>query len=246
MQFLRHHFLSIGSTNTWSKDNAVELLSKGMVAVSADEQTAGRGRRESHWTSPPGVNLYVSFVLPIEAPEQAWELGLVLALTGCQVLSGKKIIPLIKWPNDLILNGKKLAGILGETTQVKGQWCAIVGFGLNVNITSAALSGVRAPATSLLIESGQLWERTRLLDQLIERFEKNLVLYRENSLETFQKDFENWSIPVGEAITFHQSGKKLEGRIHQYHADGSISICSQDGAISRHHAGQLDLATPSS
>src|SRR6185436_13795822 len=119
--------------------------------VWADEQTAGRGRRGRTWLSPPG-NLYLSLVLrPNDPPARAAQLGFVAALglgDALAGLAGPRLQPRYKWPNDLLVNGKKLAGILLESENAAADRVDFVVIGIGVNI-AVAPDDVEYPATSL-------------------------------------------------------------------------------------------------
>ncbi|HEX2141228.1 MAG TPA: biotin--[acetyl-CoA-carboxylase] ligase [Candidatus Limnocylindria bacterium] len=162
---------SIGSTS----DRARELLAAGQegVAVVADEQTAGRGRRGRSWASPPGVNLMVSVAFrPNLEPEGLGHLGLGAALAvraACMTVAPTTRIWL-RWPNDLVADdGGKLAGVLVETSIAEGQPVdAVVGMGINVNWARGEMPAeIGARATSLGELGGGEVDRVALLAALL-------------------------------------------------------------------------------
>lgn len=110
------HFDTIDSTNTWSKRHTGEWAPEGVTLVTASKQTSGRGRFKRTWISPPDVNIYATFCFWFDPKRNdVGHIPQLLALAGASTLMQQGFLPKIKWPNDLLLNGKKVAGILCET-----------------------------------------------------------------------------------------------------------------------------------
>jgi BirA family transcriptional regulator, biotin operon repressor / biotin---[acetyl-CoA-carboxylase] ligase len=145
----------VDSTNRYGQDNFAELTDGTLIT--ADCQTSGRGRRGRVWISPPGQNIYASFVVkrPIEP---IWNAARILSLATLNVFD--LFVPdlecAIKWPNDIYCNGKKIAGILCEahTTANNRPDGAVLGIGININMLQETLDKIDHPATSLLAECG--------------------------------------------------------------------------------------------
>lgn len=167
------HFDVIDSTNTWLSAQALEGAPEGLVAV-ADFQSAGRGRLDRRWESPAGASLLCSILLrPDVGPDQ---LQLVVA---CVALSARSALvrlsgvrPALKWPNDLIVNEAKIAGLLAEIVTVDERLAVVVGIG--VNLTDAGPANVMS--TSLRAESGVTITAPALLDILLEELETRRAL----------------------------------------------------------------------
>jgi len=143
--------------------------SEGAVAV-AEEQTEGRGRLGRQWLSPPRVSVLCSILLePPVATPQLPELSLIAGEACAEAIAAVTgLEPEIKLPNDLLLGGRKAAGILAESRDGR----VVLGTGINVNITEEELpKEVDRPATSLLVESGEPVDRVELLVELLERLE---------------------------------------------------------------------------
>ena len=156
------------STNLLAMEAAAQGLPEGAVFL-ADRQTAGRGRGGHSWDSEPGTNLLLSFVLrPRIAPADALWLSLMSGLAVQQAIHHQTgLAPDLRWPNDLLLHNKKLCGILTELSSDGNRVRhAVVGIGINVNQREFPqdLSGL---ATSLAIETGRSWQRSRLLVALL-------------------------------------------------------------------------------
>lgn len=154
------HFIECVSTNDLARAwaiNAADPAPHGAL-VSADWQTRGRGRRGRGWDAPPGQSALMSFVLRPDGPlSDAWQFAFVAALAVAKALSDFHLEPRVKWPNDLLLHGAKVAGILVETvTPASPAWAAIIGIGVNVNQTEFPDAADYAyPPTSLWLEMGQ-------------------------------------------------------------------------------------------
>jgi BirA family biotin operon repressor/biotin-[acetyl-CoA-carboxylase] ligase len=143
--------------------------SEGAVALT-EEQTEGRGRLGRRWLSPPGVSLLFSVLLepPVETPRLP-ELSLVAGEACASAIKAvAEVAPEIKLPNDILLSGRKVAGILAEAREGR----VVLGIGINVNVPETDLpADVDLPATSLLVETGREIDRAVLLVELLERLE---------------------------------------------------------------------------
>lgn len=157
----RRHVSECASTNdlarAWAAD-ASDPAPHGAL-VTADFQTRGRGRRGRVWDATPGQSALMSFVLrSLVAPSNAWQLGFVAALSVADALAGFGLDPRLKWPNDVLVAGNKVAGVLVETVSGPRAGAAIVGIGLNVN--QADFPGEEAflhPPSSLRLATGHEW-----------------------------------------------------------------------------------------
>jgi len=171
------HLPTTGSTNTLAIEAALAGAAEGAVWV-ADEQTAGRGRGGHGWHSAAGEGLYVSVLL---RPKLALAEALWLSLaTGLAVQSAVEettgVKPDIRWPNDMILNGKKFGGILAETSASADTLrYAVIGIGLNVQ-HAAFPPELSEIATSLRLETGREWAREALLSALLRALDREIGL----------------------------------------------------------------------
>lgn len=170
-------FESTGSTNPDAKRFAEEGAPHGTTVV-ADRQTAGRGRRGRSWESPAGTSIYFTIVIrPTFAPDKASMITLVMALSVAEAIHEVTGLDAgIKWPNDIVVNGKKVVGILTEmsmTPEMNEAQFLVAGVGVNVNQESAEdfPEEIRKTATSLRIEYGQPVDRAALLERILARFE---------------------------------------------------------------------------
>ena len=167
-----------GSTNLDAKALAEQGEAAGALVV-ADMQTAGRGRRGRNWVSPSGKDIYMTLMLrPQCRPEKASALTLVMALAVLEAIH--ELIPEgcgIKWPNDIVINNKKVCGILTEmSAELDGIHYVVIGVGINVNQTTFE-EDIRDRATSLYLESGMEINRSRLVARVMHYFEKDYALF---------------------------------------------------------------------
>lgn len=143
-------FQQIDSTNTYAKNHLNEFDLASLTVIIANEQTAGRGQFARQWSSPPG-GLYVSYVFFLDAyPANTAQLGQNACLAVMQTLELLGLHPTKKEPNDVLVDGKKIGGILCETVQHQNKIAVIIGIGINVANPDYILDQIDQPATSLL------------------------------------------------------------------------------------------------
>src|SRR4030066_492331 len=175
-----HHFHTLDSTNSKAYQLALDGAEEGEVVIS-ESQEKGRGRLGRQWFSPPFLNLYLSVILrPKIPPHHASLLRLLAAVAtadAIQKFSG--LLPLIKWPNDILLRDRKVAGLLNEIySEMDRIHFVILGIGVNLNLDERMFSKeVRAVATSLKIEMGQTISRKAFLQSLLLELEKWYTIF---------------------------------------------------------------------
>ena len=177
MVYLKFQYLT--SAVVKNHDLLAEQGEAAGALVVADKQTAGRGRRGRDWVSPSGKDIYMTLMLrPQCRPEKASALTLVMALAVLEAIC--ELIPEgcgIKWPNDIVLNNKKVCGILTEmSAELDGIHYVVIGVGINVNQTTFA-EDIMDRATSLYLESGVEINRSRLVARVMHHFEKDYALF---------------------------------------------------------------------
>jgi len=203
MQFI---FLEkIDSTNKYAKDNINNL--ENMTVIFAQEQTAGKGRLQRVWNSTDGDNIYASIVLKPqkEIKEVYSNLTQYLSLILAETFEDYGIIPKIKWPNDIRINGKKISGILAESIiQGNNLVGLIIGFGVNLNCTEQFIKTINQPATALNLETGYKINREDFLKKVMNKFclgynkfiEEGFLLIREE----YKKRAEFLNMPITVSI----------------------------------------------
>lgn len=191
MELIHYHFDTLVSTNDWAKKELKTFKREAFTLITAEQQTRGRGQYGRLWVSPKGENLYASFCFFInENQEEPLSLTHVLALSLARVLTTKGVNCRIKWPNDLLINRKKIAGILCETEYLPPYFGVVIGLGLNINMSQETLSTINQPATSLKEETGQLWEIPPLVKEITESFQEDLQTFLKQGFSSFLSDFQ--------------------------------------------------------
>lgn len=235
------HFQTIDSTNTWAKKHADEWAKEGITVISTDFQTQGRGRLSRVWISPPSTNIMTSFCFWLDSEKTDFvQLPQILALTTVEVLLRKGLFPQIKWPNDVLIHGKKIAGILTEALQENERRGMILGIGLNVNMTPETLLSIDRPATSLFVETGIHFSLKVLQQELEETFASNLSLFFQEGFSPFFSSFKKFlTFKKGDLVTFHDHQKVIEATFEAIQIDGSIALRLASGEIRTYHAGEF-------
>ena len=168
-----HHFFRIGSTNVAGMSAAAQGEAEGAVFI-AEEQTAGRGRGGHSWESQASVGVYASTILrPPLAPADALLLSLMAGLAVSEAIEGvTSIRPDLRWPNDVLMDGRKFCGILTElNAEVSRVRYAVVGVGINVNQETFPAE-LQAIATSLRLETGREWSRVEVAAALLKSLDR--------------------------------------------------------------------------
>lgn len=234
-------FETIGSTNTWAKEHVEEWAADGVTLVSANEQTAGRGRFNRRWLSPKNVNIYATYCFWIDIGRT--DLGHIpqlLALSAAQVLETLGFHPQIKWPNDLLLAGKKIGGILCETIMENEQRGIVCGIGLNINMPHEVLESIDQPATSLLMVEGKPFDPNRVLNALNGCFMHDLDVFLRDGFTPFFPLYQARSAyKKGDKVKFHNNQIVIEAIFDSYHPDGSVLLQLVDGTSKLFYAGEF-------
>ncbi len=230
---------SVDSTNNWVKSHLQELSS--LTCVTASEQTAGRGRFKRHWVSPRGQNISATlfFTVPLGAGYLC-NLGQLMAFSVAKTLRGIGFYPQIKWPNDILIQGKKIAGVLTETVAQGDMIGMIIGIGMNVNMPEDALQSIDQPATSLLQLSKKKWDIQELTELLMTRFLHDLQLLQKSGFAAFQAPFEELLAYKGEQITCRDGTQTITGICHSITPDGRLQLLLPSGEIKTLTAGELN------
>ncbi len=225
-------FETIDSTNLRASQLAREGAPEGTLVV-AERQTAGRGRLGRSWVSPPRVNLYASFVLrPRLAPADAPQLALAAAVAVARALApfapGRVAI---KWPNDCLLGGRKVAGILTEMdAEVDRVRAVVLGIGVNLNAPARAFpSALRATATSVLLATGTAVDRPRFVAALCSTLEDVYDRVVRDGFAALADEWESYSCLTGRRVTVDQAGRQSAGTVRGIDASGRLVLDGPSG-----------------
>ena len=243
-QILR--FDSLPSTNLEAARRAVEGAPEGLCVV-AGEQTAGRGRHQRRWVSPKDAGLYFSIILRPPFEQSVWPLLTLMAAIAVHdaLLDACSLETDIKWPNDILLNEKKLCGILAETLETPLGRAVVVGIGINLTRNSFP-SELEGSATSVEGAAG----RTPELETVLEALVRSLDLYyqllqRANGRKEILRE---WcalsSYCEGKRIRVMESNASFVGTTRGLECDGALRVETDDGEIRIVRAGDVTVVRP--
>jgi BirA family transcriptional regulator, biotin operon repressor / biotin---[acetyl-CoA-carboxylase] ligase len=238
-----HAFEEVDSTNDVARKLAEDGAGNGELII-AEAQREGRGRRGRRWLSPPGSNLTFSIVLrPQLPPSRAPELTLTAAVALTEVLRDAGFDARIKWPNDLLVRGRKVAGILTElSADAERIHYAILGVGLNVNLQKGELPPeVAELATSLRIERGEPVPRVFLLAALLTALETWIERLQQEGFAAIRTRWLELSATLGKRVRVELGKRPLEGEATDLDADGALLVRDDAGKTHRVVAGDVEL-----
>ena len=232
------YFASVTSTNDIARQQAMGKSPEG-TAVIAERQTSGRGRLKREWVSPEG-NIAVTVVLYPDR-KNLYFLTMLAALAvqrGIEKTTGVKCQ--LKWPNDVLVNGKKVCGILLESkASVESVDYALVGIGINVNMKIADHPEIAAIATSLALETGSEVSRTELLRNLFIEMEKLYLRLRAG--ESILAEWRDQLVTLGKKVFVRSGDEAFEGTAESVADDGSLLLRCADGKLLKFNAGDVTL-----
>ncbi len=219
------------STNTYVKENIDNLEDKTIIYT--NHQTAGRGRFTRKWVDLGSKNLYMTIVLkPADNFEPVHSnLTQYLSLKACKVLETYGVAPKIKWPNDNLVNNKKISGILSEAVfqgnKLKG---IALGIGVNLNADETDVKAIPDRiATSLNLEIHKEIDRNEFLDKLATEFFKDYNEFLLNGFSSIRDEYLKYSVLIGEKIKVQYLNKTYEGIFETVNSDGTIRIITDNG-----------------
>lgn len=178
------HFEELGSTSVWARKNLQDL--GDFSVVSADIQTMGHGQFERKWfsSSENGGNVYISIVLKPENITHLNELTRFTSFICAKTIEQYGIEAQFKYPNDILINGKKIAGILAESVFIGNEFKGVIaGIGINLNLTADEAKNIDIPATSIFIETGKNVDKQEFIQKLLDKFKKEYDKFLENGMD---------------------------------------------------------------
>jgi BirA family biotin operon repressor/biotin-[acetyl-CoA-carboxylase] ligase len=235
-----HVYDSIDSTNA----QAMRLIERGEplpLLVLAERQTAGRGRRGRKWVSPFGENLYYSLAMRVDGGMRRLEgLSLLVGLAVVKMLREMGINGAgLKWPNDVLVGGRKLAGVLLELTGDPADVCHVV-IGVGINVNMRASEEVDQAWTSMLLECGGVIDRNQVVARLNKELSAYLSAHREAGFGAFQAEWEGNHLWQGRSVTLLAGSSAVEGVVVGIDAVGALRLKVGD-QIQSFSGGELSL-----
>jgi BirA family biotin operon repressor/biotin-[acetyl-CoA-carboxylase] ligase len=239
---------TLDSTNTLAMNlirppHGGQPAAEGTVVLT-DHQPGGRGRQGRHWKSLPGQQILLSIIVYPPFP--------ITYLVMCTALAVREAIaqtttltPAIKWPNDVLLAGKKVCGILIETTSSpEGRWCAVVGIGVNVFGSFKEDHELAERATSIAEQGISAIRREALIAALLQRFEEHYLQLQYQGTEGARQVWEDWRkhlATLGHRVRVQQGEHFIEGEARDVGADGALLVRQSDGTTAQIHWGDVHL-----
>jgi BirA family biotin operon repressor/biotin-[acetyl-CoA-carboxylase] ligase len=236
-----YYFPELDSTNNYARALAEGGAPEGVVVI-AEQQSQGRGRLARRWESPPYVNLYCSIILrPTLPAARAPQITLTAAVALSETIACfSPVPPMIKWPNDILAGGKKLAGVLTEAVSGAGKIdFVILGIGVNLNYSFAAMPAeIRERATSLSLVAGQRINREDFSRRLIQALDRCYAILEEEGFAALAPLWDARFGLRGRAVRVEMIDGSVTGRALGIDADGLLTV-DCDGALQRIVAGDV-------
>ncbi|MBV6823980.1 bifunctional biotin--[acetyl-CoA-carboxylase] ligase/biotin operon repressor BirA [Pseudomonas sp. PD9R] len=231
---------SIDSTNA----EALRLIERQHAApflVLAERQTAGRGRRGRKWVSPFAENIYYSLVLRIDGGMRQLEgLSLVVGLAVMQALREQGVPEVgLKWPNDVLVGQKKIAGILLELVGDPADVCHVV-LGVGINVNMQMTEEVDQQWTSMRLESGKMFDRNQLVAELGVMLQKYLARHQVGGFSAVQSEWEQNHLWQGRAVSLIAGVNRIDGEVLGIDSQGALRL-RVDGVEKVFSGGELSL-----
>jgi BirA family biotin operon repressor/biotin-[acetyl-CoA-carboxylase] ligase len=220
-------FEEISSTNTYALENIENLNDKSVIFT--EKQTQGRGRFDRVWVSDNSGNLYFSVVLkPADVIDNKLPLANLtqyMSLILCQVLDSYGVKAQIKWPNDVLVGGKKIAGILAETS-IKGAALKglVLGVGVNLNSSREEIDSINQPATSLNLESNQHIDKKVFLEAVAGKFFAKYDEFLTSGFAMIKDEYTKRCFFLGSQIKINEANQSYEAIAQGINDDGTLNI----------------------
>jgi len=225
------YYPEIDSTNTHALKNITDFSDKDILM--AEVQTAGRGRFDRKWVSDKPNNIYISFVLKPEfKTEKLHVLNNIpqyLCIKLCEVLETYSVNPVIKWPNDVLVCNKKIAGILAQTS-IRGNIFRglVLGIGVNLNFFEEDMQNIDRPAISLNLVIKKSVDRDAFLENLLDRFFKDYDEFLKTGFDFIKNDYIKKAYFLGKTITVDSYKTIITGTAVKIDDNGSLVILCRD------------------
>jgi len=234
---------SIVSTNDFAKT----FVHKGdplPIVITADEQSQGKGRMTRTWYSPRNKCILLTIVFP-EAPDEFkyghynFLVSLVIA-SAVEMVTGLSVD--FKWPNDILIDGKKICGTLSELiTNEKGKQIIVAGMGLNVNIDRDDFPhDIKDKATSLSIETGKIVDREKLFIEVIKTLNTLYTIWENRGIEPLFQQWMQKCTTIGKNVAIRTEKNYIDGLAERINQDGSLVLKDDSGKLHTIYAGDLE------
>lgn len=232
----------IESTNDKAKALAREGAKEGLLVI-ADSQSQGKGRLGRNWESPARTGIWMSLVLrPQIVPQYASQLTLIAGLSMCEVIQEVTGLEArIKWPNDIVINGKKVCGILAEmSAEIEGINYIILGIGVNVNMKHFPKE--LPYASSLALEGKREYTRKAIVKKFLEKFESEYINYKKHpSLAPFIERYEKSCITLHRTVKLLMGNETVIAEATGINNEGELLVILEDGISKTVTSGEVSV-----
>ncbi|WP_341323035.1 biotin--[acetyl-CoA-carboxylase] ligase [Solibacillus sp. FSL H8-0523] len=240
-----HYFERVESTQLVAHDLVRQGVPDGTLVI-AEHQTAGRGRMQREWESSEGKGIWMTLIIrPEIAPHQAPQFTLVtaVAVVNAMKVSFQNFTPQIKWPNDILVNGKKTTGILTEMIAEENRIQALlIGIGINVNQEQADFpDALQTIATSVAIEEGQQVDRVQLVAKVLDFLEHYGDHYVKHGFPLIKKLWEESSCTIGSQVRATTLREVVEGEAIAITDSGVLEIRQANGEIKGVYSADIEI-----
>ncbi len=225
-----YYFDSLESTNEYAKTLIKDAPEGAVILV--DQQTGGRGRFGKQWYSPEG-GIWMSVIL---RPPDPSLISIIAGIAVCRALHMNGVLPGIKWPNDIVLNGKKIGGTLTEIIDKT----VILGIGVNLNIREFP-DELEAIASSVFLETKKHLEKKMVFDTLCKQLDDCYIMLKQNKVTDLLTEWRHYTILLGQQVVIEMPDKELSGKVLDISRDGALIVMRSDGKIMRVVAGVCHL-----
>ena len=233
---------SVDSTNNWLQARLKQGAPSGVACI-AEHQTSGRGRLGRSWVSPFGANLYLSLLWRFQhAPSELMGLSLaagVAAVRAIQSMGCDKVQ--LKWPNDLVVNERKLGGILVEFSGESGGPCdAIIGVGINLQMPKSGGASIDQAWIDLQEVCATEVSRNRLAGFVLDELIRTMVGFDRDGFAASRKEWCKWDIAVGKQVRLVSGQRSWFGTSIGVNEQGALLIATEDG-VETFYSGEVSL-----
>ena len=229
----------VDSTNEWIKRNLSTLPPAPIQVVIAKEQTMGKGRGGKFFFSPP-QGLYISYLFFFSKDQPTENIAQVAALALVSCLRRFSLHANIKWPNDVMVNYKKIGGILCETiTRPNGTKAIILGIGLNANTPQSLLTQVDQATTSIVEEKKQPVLLFQLAEWLTQEVQTQIAIYQQQGFASFHSQINSFLLYLGQPVQITTDEESVEGTVLSLSPQGWLNVALSNSVIRSFCTGSL-------
>ena len=243
--YIKDIFLdTIDSTQLWAKNNYNSFDPQNITCITAEQQTKGYGRYNRTWLSPKDMCIASTFYfsLPISTNNLS-SLAQLICISLAKVLQTLSLAPQIKWPNDVMLNEKKLSGVLCQTIFEKDIVHIFLGIGININMDEKTAKQIDQPATSLLIQTDKNWDKNKFLKLLQKQFLEDLSLFLKKGFTPLLPLYNELVLYKNKEITLFDGKNNYVGILDSINPAGELKLKLQNGNIKIFQTGDIFKTT---